>query len=281
LIRNSDFLDQGVGGRIFYQVWRPEKAPVAGLVLVHGFGEHSGRYENLVPALTQMGIVVYGFDNPGHGKSYGKRGHVDSWKDFDRDLEGIFAFAKSREEKMPWFLFGHSMGGLIALHFVLNRKSDFSGLVVSGPALTQGAVSPVLILASRIMARLWPGFSMDTKLNAQGISRDPKVIERYLNDPLVHSMASARFGVEMAKAISLVKKNAGRLNLPVLVIHGGADPIIPAQTSQELFQKIGSADKTRRVYEGYFHETHNDLGWELPVGHVSQWLGEQIGLASR
>ena len=205
---------------------------------------------------------------------------MDSWGDFDKDLEGVFVFAKGQEKKMPWFLLGHSMGGLIALHFVLNKKEQLSGLVVSGPALTQGAVSPVLILASRIMSRVWPGFSMDTKLDAKGISRDPKVVERYLNDPLVHSMASARFGVEMAKAITLVKQNANKLRLPVLVIHGGADPIIPAQTSQELFQQIGSADKTRRVYEGYFHETHNDLGWETPVGHVAQWLEGQISLAS-
>jgi alpha-beta hydrolase superfamily lysophospholipase len=281
MIHDSDFLEQGVGGRIFYQVWRPEKTPVAGLVLVHGFGEHSGRYQNLVPALVAMGVVVYGIDNKGHGKSYGKRGHVDLWSDFDRDLAGFFAFAKGREGKMPWFLFGHSMGGLIALHYVINKREELKGLVVSGPALTQGAVSPLLILASRIMARVWPGFSMDTKLNAQGISRDPEVVDRYLNDPLVHSMASARFGVQMAKAISLVKKNAGKISLPVLIIHGSEDPLIPAGTSQELFHKLGSADKTRRVYEGYFHETHNDIGWEQPVGHVAQWIEAQLGLAPR
>lgn len=262
---------------IYMQWWLPEEAPKASLAIVHGFGEHSGRYVNLVKTLVERGIAVYAADNRGFGKSSGKRGHVMHWREYTDDTAAFLERVREIKGGEPLFLMGHSMGGLIALSYLVNYPYDFlKGAILSGPALSQGAVSPVLIAVSKIVSRIVPSLAMDTKLDSKAVSRDPAVIAAYESDPLRHSMASARMGTEMAKAMEDVKANAGRITLPVLIVHGGADRLVEPKTSRELLEKLGSADKRRIEYPSYYHETHNDLDWQKPVGDMAGWLESHI-----
>ncbi|MBI9075219.1 MAG: lysophospholipase [Desulfatibacillum sp.] len=269
-------IQRGPGQDLYYQRWRPEQDAKAVVAIVHGFGEHSGRYANVVNSLVPAGYAVYSFDNRGHGKSFGKRGHIDGWEDFRTDVFAFLEMVREKEPERPLYLMGHSLGGLIALEFVLRLPDGLDGAIISGPALTQGAVSPVLLIASRLISMVWPGFALDTKLESNDISKDPQVVMAYQKDPLVHSMASARFGTEMGSAIKWVRKHAEDLQAPILIIHGGDDRLVDPKCSREFFENITLEDKTRIEYEGYFHETHNDLNWEKPVGDILDWLEKRV-----
>lgn len=269
-------LQIGPGQDLYYQRWRPENDPKAVLVIVHGFGEHSGRYPNIVDTLVPEGYAVYSCDNRGHGKSFGERGHIDRWEDFRSDVFSFIKLVEEKEPDIPLFLMGHSLGGLIALEYILRVPDGVEGVIASGPALTQGSVNPLLLVVSKIMSRLMPTLSLDTKLEGLNVSRDPEVVNTYLNDPLVHSMASARFGTEMASAAKWVRRHPQELKVPILIVHGGADKLVDPKSSRDFFEGIKLEDKTRIEYEGYFHEPHNDLGWEKPVSDILKWLEDHL-----
>jgi alpha-beta hydrolase superfamily lysophospholipase len=262
---------------IYIQWWLPDTTPKASLALVHGIGEHSGRYSNLVGTLIEHGMAVYAVDNRGFGKSSGKRGHVMSWREYTDDTAAFLDRVREIKSEGPLFLMGHSMGGLIVLSFLLDHSpKDLNGVVVSGPALSQGAVSKVLLLAARIMSKVVPSFSLDTKLDASAVSRDPEVVAAYEADPLRTGMASARLGTEMAAAMEMVKTRAGEIRLPILIVHGGADRLVAPETSRELMPLLGSTDKTRIEYPSYYHEPHNDLDWQKPLSDIVQWMEKRI-----
>lgn len=260
------------GMELFAQRWRPEGEPKAIVALVHGLGEHSGRYENVVDALVPAGYAIYAFDHRGHGRSPGQRGHIDGWEQFRGDVGAFLRYLQSQEPGQPLFLMGHSLGGLIVLEYVLHHPEGLEGVIASAPALSTEGVSPVAVLLSRILSRIWPTFSTSTGLDARAISRDPDVVAAYENDPLVHDKATARFGTEAAAAIEWTRDHAVDLELPLLIIHGTADRIIPCQASQAFFEQVPGPDKERDELEGYYHEAHNDVGWERAVTILKDWL---------
>ncbi|MFP4477738.1 MAG: lysophospholipase [Desulfatibacillaceae bacterium] len=264
------------GGRIFHRSWRPEGESRDVVVIVHGFGEHGGRYPHLVEALVSRGFEVWAMDHRGHGRSFGKRGHVDRWTDYTGDLGAFLDLVRDRAGNLPLFLLGHSMGGLVTINYVLENARDITGVILSGPALTQGAVSPALIAISRVLSRLWPTFSVDTGMEEDAVSRDRAVVQAYANDPFVHSLATARMGTEMARAIRDAMDGAGKWRLPLLLVQGGDDRLIPPEYSREFFSRIRSEDRTHKEYDGYYHETHNDLGWERPVSDMAAWIEERM-----
>ncbi len=269
-------IQRGPGQDLYYQRWSPDQDPKASLIIVHGFGEHSGRYQNLIDTLVPQGFAIYAMDNRGHGKSFGKRGHIDDWEDFRTDVFAFRQLVAEKEPDIPLFILGHSLGGLIVLEYILSIPDGVDGVVVSGPALTQGAVNPLLLLASRLISIVMPSFALDTGLESNDISRDPQQVMAYQKDPLVHSMASARFGTEMNSAAKWVKKHAADLKVPILIIHGGDDRLVASKSSRAFFEDITLEDKTRIEYDGYYHETHNDLNWEKPVADVQAWLEKHL-----
>jgi len=274
---HTEYLVRGPGQQMFWQSWKPaRKQAKAVIVIIHGFGEHSGRYKNVVASLLPAGFAVYAADNRGHGKSFGPRGHVDSWGQFRGDLHAFLTLVREREPGLPLFLFGHSMGGLITLDYVIRHPGGLAGVAVSGPALEQGAVSPFLILAAKALSAVWPTFSMETGLEAEAISRDARVVAEYKADPLVHSTASARFGTEMGAAAKWVKKHAPEFCPPLFMIHGAADRLVAPESGHEFYHSVAITDKQRIEYPGYFHETHNDVGWENPVGDLVEWFQEHL-----
>jgi alpha-beta hydrolase superfamily lysophospholipase len=171
---------------------------------------------------------------------------------------------------------GHSLGGLIVLEHVLHHPEGLDGVIASAPGLSTEGVSPVAVLLSRILSRIWPTFSTSTGLDATAISRDPAVVDAYQDDPLVHDKATARFGTEAAAAIEWTLDHAADLEPPLLIIHGTGDRIIPHQASQAFFEHVPGPDKERHELKGYYHEVHNDVGWERAVTIVEDWIEHRV-----
>jgi len=260
---------------LFYQCWRPDAEPQAILVIVHGFGEHSGRYPNVVNHLAPLNYAIYSFDHRGHGRSPGKRGHINAWSEFRGDVRLFLKMVREQEPDCPLFLMGHSMGGLIVLEYALRYPDGLRGVIASSPALATG-LPPALFFISRILSKIWPGMGMDTRLDAAGVSRDPAVVQAYRDDPLVHSMGTPRLGTEMVAAMEWTLAHAAGWRIPLLILHGGADQLVPAEISRAFFEQVPITDKKRIEYQGGYHEPHNDVHHAQVTADLEQWLAQHL-----
>lgn len=263
------------GSQRFAQAWEVAQ-PRAVVALVHGLGEHSGRYTNLVPALNEHHISVYALDHLGHGRSPGKRGFVQRWSDLTDGVDALVGWARTQAGNQPLFVYGHSLGGLIALDYTLDHQGGTRGLILSAPGLSSDGLSPVLVTASKILSRVAPGLALATGLPVTGISRDPAVQAAYTNDKLNHAVGTPRLATESFAAVKRVRARGADLRLPLLLIHGAADPIVPLQASTTFFNTVASSDKTLIPYLDVVHEPHNDLGWQQVVADVTNWIGIHI-----
>lgn len=265
--------------QLFAQSWLPDPAgpPLrGGVLIVHGFGEHSGRYGYLVEALTAHGYAVSGFDHRGHGQSPGLRGHIDRWDQFAEDVRAAVAAARLQVAPHPLFLFGHSMGGLVALNYAIRYPEGLAGIIASAPLLTQPNVSPVLNLAARALSSIKPDFPLKSGLDANGISREPEEVQRYRNDPLNHDKATARLGTEMIKTIDWTQQHASELRIPILIYHGSGDRIVPIQGSRTFYSRLTVQDKQWIEWPEGYHESHNDLHRAEVFNAILDWLNAHV-----
>jgi alpha-beta hydrolase superfamily lysophospholipase len=268
---------QGHNGlALYYQGWRPEGSPRAVLAVVHGFGEHSSRYGNVVDWFVPKGYTVYAFDQRGHGRSPGNRGHVDSADEIRGDVRAFLDRVRNEESGKPVFLLGHSMGGLIVLDYVLHDPSKLAGVIASGPMLSQPGISPLLLQLSKLLARVWPTLAMDVGLDTTALSRDQAVVDAYVSDPLVHGKTTPRAGGVLMATIDWTQAHAADLALPLLIVHGGADRLCDPAASRAFFEHVTFADKQRFEYESYYHEVFNDVGKERVLADVEAWLEQHL-----
>ncbi len=264
------------GLELYTQCWLPETTPRANLVVVHGIGEHSGRYANFAAWFVPQGFAVHSFDLRGHGKSPGVKGHVAHWADIRKDVGVFLDYVKQHGTNSPLFLIGHSMGGLIVLDYALHDDvTALKGVVASGPALGSAEkVPPAQRLLLKMLNPLLPQMQMNNGLDINDLARDPAVIRLYREDPLVHPHITPRLASEMFKTgtICQVHANEWPADLPLLIVHGGADAICPPQASARFFANVAAHNKTHREYEGYLHEILNEIGREAVLKDVQDWL---------
>lgn len=269
------------GEQLFYQSWQTSREAQATLIIVHGFSDHSSRYRNLVRGLVPRGIIVYAFDQIGHGQSPGKRGHIDSFSRYRQDLRAFVQFVNEREEGRPLFLFGHSMGGLIVLDFGLHYSQDVNGIIASAPHLSDPPVSAIKTFLSRFLSDIWPSLTINAGLDAKGLCREPGVVQAYEDDPLVHGKGSPRLATELASAVVNTQERAAEFQLPLLMYHGSADKLTSPEASKRFFDNVKFENKRYITYEGGFHESHNDLHQERVIIDVGQWVEEQVYIKSQ
>ena len=268
----------GVGNlNLYYQSWLPADEPKAILLVVHGLAEHSGRYSNLVNYLVPREYAVYGFDQRGHGKSDGVKGYVDRFSHFVDDLDIFLRLVHSRHPDVKTFLVGHSIGGTIATAYATLHQDDFDGLILTGATLSApNNVAAGTIFAARILSLILPKVGLYV-IDAEGISRDKSVVNAYVHDPFVYrGKIRARLGVELIKAMSAAKRQISEIHLPILVMHGASDRLSDPKGSEMLYQKASSADKTLKLYEGYYHEIFNEPGCEQVLADVESWLKSHV-----
>lgn len=245
-------------------------------VLVHGFGEHSGRYkEHVVPALLHSNSAVVLYDNIGHGQSGGKRGHCPNYEALLNILESVVLKARSFFPSIPIFLYGHSMGGNLVLNYVLQREEGFNAVIATSPYLRLAFKPPGWkMFLGKLMLHLMPSMTMASGLDPNGISRIPEEVNKYVKDPLVHDKVSPMFSFPIMDAGELAISKANELQIPTLLLHGTKDPIIDPGGTQEFHQNARTT--TLKLFTGGFHELHNDLCREEVVETIQNWLQQQL-----
>jgi alpha-beta hydrolase superfamily lysophospholipase len=275
--RTESHFAAGGGRSLFRRAWLPPE-PQRLLVLVHGYAEHSGRYEHLGAWLAGDGCAVHAYDLQGHGRSDGARGHVRRFADLLDDLEAFLARARGEHPGLPAFLVGHSMGGLAVAAFVRERRPELVGAVTSGAALRVAEVpSGALLLALRLLRRVLPRFAMTRPIAPDALSRDPEVGRAYLDDPLVFRRMSVSLAVEIFDAGRRTLAGAADVRLPMLLLHGEADPLCPAAGSRTFYEQLGKAGSDLRVYPGLRHEIFNEPEQESVFADLLEWLCEREG----
>jgi alpha-beta hydrolase superfamily lysophospholipase len=276
-MENTEGRIAGAGGlELFVQAHRPDGRPRAALAIVHGHGEHGGRYQNVFDYFVPRGYAAYALDLRGHGRSPGQRGFIRDWGDYREDCLAFLGFIRGREPGVPLFLYGHSLGGLIALDLVLHQPEDLRGAIVSAPVLGPPNIPAVLLQISKLLSAVWPGFSMNTQLDAATLSRDPAVVRAYVEDPLVHSKGTARLGTEMTQAVEWVHAHAGEWTLSLLLICGAEDRLVPPGDGLRFFERVGGSDKKRIAYPNGSHEPHNDVDKGAVFADIEHWLEEHL-----
>ncbi len=264
------------GLSLFAQGWQPDGDTRAVVCLVHGLGEHSGRYPHVAAALTQAGYAVLAPDLRGHGRSKGRLGHAPSWDSLLDDTARLLEEAAERFPSLPRFLYGHSLGGTLVLTYALRRNPNPKGVIATGPLLRPAFTPPRWkVTLGRLLYGLWPTFSLNNELDPQGVSRDPDVVDAYVNDPLVHDRLSARLGLDMLEAGEWVLEHADQLSVPLLLMQGSDDRLCSVQAGRE-FADRATAHCTYKSWRGLYHEIHNEPEQQQVFEAMIAWLDEQI-----
>jgi alpha-beta hydrolase superfamily lysophospholipase len=262
------------GAALWLRHWAPEDHTRAAVVLVHGLGEHSGRYEHVALRLTDAGFALAAFDLRGHGRSSGRRGDTRIEKAKD-DAELVMAAARARHPGLPLFLYGHSLGALVVLALLVSREPSVDGAIVSAPPLLNALRKQRLkVLLARALGGLLPWLAMPSGIDVRAISRDPAVLAAYLDDPLVHDRATLGLARDALVATAMVEA-ATTAPCPLLLLHGGADRIAFPEGSRDLARRLGG-DVTLREYGLLFHEPHNEPEKDAVLGDVLAWVNDRI-----
>jgi len=288
MIEHSDRTFNGAGDvPLYYQAWWPA-GPVRGVVaLVHGVLEHSDRYPALARHLPAQGYALAAFDLRGHGRSGGLRGHVPRWQAYGEDLACFLAEVASDagghdRPGLPRFLYGHSLGSLIVLDYVLARPGAASGAIISGvPLDTPGISSPLVRRMAILLSRVTPRLRLPLGNEPAHLTRDPEGRQATEADPLFQRRTSVRWGAETMAAVARIEAAAGRVQVPLLILHGEADPLSLVAGSRRLYRQVAAPGTTLHIYPGGLHEPHNDLQRETVMADVLAWLAERTGANDR
>ena len=272
---STGYLRSETGLPVFYSHWRPGREARGVVLVLHGLGEHSGRYRHLVGALLKAGYTVYAHDHQGFGRSGGPRCYVQGFHDYLSDISQVVSLARQRSPGLPCCLYGHSMGGLIGLQYLMDVPGAFDFCVIASPSLRSHELSPFNRLLKRILEsvhRVRPQLTFRQRGSLDTLSRDWEEVQLAIRDSLGVPLRSARWVVEFFEAMREVSDRANEIRLPILMMQGLADAVVVQSATQEFFAHIGSTDKSLCLFEGYYHELHNDLGREKPIGTALDWL---------
>ena len=265
------FLSQD-GLRIYYRHWDCEDASKI-CCIVHGFGEHSGRYAHVAERLNKAGITVFAMDLRGHGLSQGKKGHAKSYELLMSDIEELLKTARSEYTDLPMFLMGHSMGGNLVGNYVIRMNTnELKGFILSSPWFKLAFDPPAWkVKLGQFFSKVYPALSQPSGLEVNHISRVPEVVQAYIDDPLVHDIMSAGLHAGVSEAGDYAIEKADTIKLKGLVYQGTSDQIIDWKTSREFASRLKDGEFI--ALDGVYHEPHNDLGQEEVIDRLIKFIG--------
>jgi alpha-beta hydrolase superfamily lysophospholipase len=250
----------GSGPPLYFYGVTPERPPAAVVGVVHGYGEYGSRYLRVMDVWAQRGIAGIAIDLRGHGRAGGRRGHVERFEEYLDDLRELERLTS--EKKLPTFLFGHSLGGLIAVSSVLARPGPWRALALSAPLLGVAlAVSPLKRFAGRLASRFWPTLALPNGVRSEDVTHDRELAALYDKDPLVFHIATPRWFTETEAAQGRAFARAPSLTLPLHVVMGSADPVSKVESARAFFDAAGARDKTWDLRPGLLHEVLNEPEW--------------------
>jgi alpha-beta hydrolase superfamily lysophospholipase len=260
------------GLKLWGRTREPETNTRAVVCLVHGIGEHSGRYDHVAEAFNSAGYAMLAFDLRGHGKSEGKRGHVPDYDVLMDDISLLLKRAKDRYPELPVFFYGHSLGGNIVIHHALLRRPELAGIIATAPLLRLAFTPPKwktgllhVMYTLRVSCAVSRGTD-DTKL-----SHDLNVVRAYRNDPLTHDRITPNLAISMLRAGEWNLAHAAELPCPLLLMHGTDDRITSPAASREFADRAGSPC-TVKIWEGFYHELHNESGQREVFADMLKWM---------
>lgn len=275
--KQSNFKSSLDNKNIFYQSWtKPDSKQI--LVFQHGFGEHSDRYTNLINTLKNESISIYALDSRGHGRSEGKRGHVDQFQQYIDDLADLIRIAKDEQKKEKVILLGHSLGGVISLQYATEgfNQDNLLGMIISSPGLKikMDLEKEIKKFAAEFLSSFMPSVTLDANLDLNFLSHDKSVIEAYNKDPLVHGKVSFQMGKNLFHLGAALMNKARLIKVPIFMTHGDADGITDCEGSKEFFANLTTPNKELKIYPGYFHETMNEIPEyrEVVLGDMKKFI---------
>src|SRR5512139_2194182 len=268
------------GADIYTQAWLPDSIPQAVILIVHGLGDHSGRYGNYVNYFVPRGYALYSFDARGHGRSSGARGHVDRFDRYLEDIDRRAAEARSDWPGAPLFILGHSLGSLMVLSYGARRPDQLTGLIVTGTALQDALELPgwKRNLAT-LLSRVTPSLKMNNGVPLSGLSHDPAVIAAYEADSLTHGWGTPRLSTEVDVTRAQVWQSAAAWHVPLLMLHGGADRICLPEGARRFAAQTPASLVEYREYPGLYHEIHNEPEREQVFRDIEAWLQAWLRVA--
>jgi len=261
---------------IVYRYW-PVDQPRAAILLIHGLGEHSGRYQHVAAAFNAKGFTVVAPDHLGHGESPGTRVFVEQFDDYLTGVRECRAIIDQRCPGVPCFVLGHSMGGLITGRLLLDDQAQYRGALLSAPAFAaEQPPSGLVMFIGRLLSKLAPKIGM-IALDASGVSRDPQVVAAYNADPLVnHGKITAALGIALFDAMAEVMSRAAEIKLPLLVMHGDADTMAAPKGSEQFAAAVSSSDKTLTLLPGLYHEIFNEPEGANIIAAYAEWIESRL-----
>lgn len=267
--KSNDGLD------IFGQKWESEEKPAKAVIcLVHGFGEHSSRYDHVARFFTDNDYAVIAYDHRGHGRSGGKRGHFASYDEFMNDVDNLVKQADTHFAGLPKFIYGHSMGGNVVANYAIKRNPKVAGIILSSPFFNTAFQPPAIKLAAGRLMRNWiPTFSLPSGLDVNAISRDKEVVKKYSADPMVFDSISSKMGIELIEFGQEAVQNASQLKLPTLLFLGTADQLTSFGESKKFATNAGS-NVTFIEYKGLYHECHNEPEKAGVLQNILHWCNK-------
>lgn len=264
---------------LYYQAWLPlNRQHRAVLVNLHGLGDHSSLYPSLAGHFPGRGIALYAYDMRGNGRSPGQRAYLRQWEEYRGDLHAFLIQVREREGNPPIFVLGHSLGGLVVLDYALNHPDGLAGVIAAAAPLGDVGVPPILMALGRIMSRVWPRFSLEVGMDLSGLARDPAVVNTVLADPHFHRRGTARLSTEVTAAIERVQAQAANLSVPLLMLHGSADRMVPPDGSRHFFSKVRYPDREFREYPEAYHSLFADVGYQEVLTHLERWIEDHLAL---
>ena len=266
---------QSKDGLQFYaQEWRPEGDARAVVALVHGLGEHSGRYAHVANYFNQHRLGVVALDQRGHGRTGGKRGH-GSYDMILEDIDQLLEETAQRYPAKPIFLYGHSLGGALVLYYGLKRSPKIKGVICTSPGLIPAQDPGGKILLARVMSALAPSFQIENGLDVSGLSHDAAVVKAYQADPLVHGKISARLGLDLIEDGKWIIEHAAEFPLPLLLMQGSADRLVNLAGAKQIASKVKNNFQFR-LFDGWYHELHNEVEKEIVLHEMVAWVDQQL-----
>ena len=258
----------------------PTVSPRGGVALVHGAGEYCGRYEHVAKHLNEGGYAVLGLDLPGMGLSPGRRGHVDRFDLYLPVVDEMLQRLADLCPGVPRFIYGHSMGGLIAVRWMQSGRAAAAGLggvVLTSPCLDLSLPIPQSLLrAGAALEKVWPTMLQSTRIPADAVSRHPDVVARYASDPLVLHRVTVRWAMELQRGMQAAREGGASFPVPTLVLQAGDDRIVSAAATRTFASRLQAPAKTYREFEGLYHELHNEPERAEVLAAVTSFLDAAI-----
>jgi alpha-beta hydrolase superfamily lysophospholipase len=275
-VKSKELVLQTIRGEnIFAYEWKPEKKVQAVIAVVHGLGEYSGRYQHVADFYNKNDMATLAFDFFGHGKSGGQRGHLPEKDSYLSSIDHLLNYAAEQFPRTPIFLRGHSLGGEMVLWYTLERKPKINGVISTSPFFAAyEPLPPIKIGLARMMNVLMPSFSMENGLDTNSLSRDKDIVSKYVHDPLVHKMVSARLGWTMVEQGNWLLQHAQEFPLPLLLVVGSQEKIVDRNKIVQFAEHVPQVEF--KTWDGLFHETHNEPEKEKVLNFELKWIAKHL-----